>query len=80
MDLFLDSSESDSDAKFEEMVLLYTSSMRKKSFWKSSYMKKRSTDGEFALVSEFSDPIFFKYFWLSRVQFDEVHHHKTVFI
>ncbi|XP_050504168.1 uncharacterized protein LOC126889520 [Diabrotica virgifera virgifera] len=73
MAVFLDSSESESDAEFEETILLFNMSKRKKSFWKSDYMKKRSTHGEFALSSEFSDPAYLNYFRLSRKQVDEVH-------
>ncbi|KAK5650676.1 hypothetical protein RI129_001705 [Pyrocoelia pectoralis] len=36
-------------------------------------MERRNTHGEFALSSEFSDPVFSNYFRLSRAQFDEVH-------
>ncbi|XP_072378952.1 uncharacterized protein [Diabrotica undecimpunctata] len=73
MALFLDSSESESDAEFEETVLLFNMSKRKKSFWKSNYMKKRNTHGEFALSSEFSESRYLNYFRLSRKQVDEVH-------
>lgn len=73
MALFLDSSESESDEEFEETVLLYNITKRKKSFWKSNYMKRRNTHGEFALSSEFSEPVFSNYFRLSREQFDKVH-------
>lgn len=68
------SSESDSDAGMQmQMALLYDVSKRKKSFWKSDYMKKRNTHGEFTLTSEFSDNRFTNYFRLNRCQFEEVH-------
>jgi len=36
-------------------------------------MKKRKTNGEFALTSEFSDKQFTNYFLLNRSQSNEVH-------
>lgn len=51
MALFLDSSASESNADFKELVLIYNLSKKKKSFWKSNYMKKRNTHREFALSS-----------------------------
>ena len=51
-------SESDSDEKMDTLMLLYLTSKRQKSVWKSEYMEKRKTHGEFALTSEFSDKQF----------------------
>ncbi|KAJ8965548.1 hypothetical protein NQ314_004048 [Rhamnusium bicolor] len=61
------SSESDSDADMEINMLVYDMAKRRKSIWKSSYMEKRRSHGEFTLTSEFSD------FRLNRIQFNEVH-------
>jgi hypothetical protein len=44
-----------------------------KVMWKSGYMKKRKSHGEFALTSEFSDSKFINYFRLNRNQFNQVH-------
>ena len=67
------SSESNSDEEMDTLMLLHLTSKRQKSVWKSEYMKKRKTHGEFALTSEFSDKQFSNYFRLNRSQFDEVH-------
>jgi len=45
------SSESDSDEEMDTLMLLYLTSKRQNSVWKSEYMKKRKTHGEFALTS-----------------------------
>ncbi|KAF0749182.1 protein ANTAGONIST OF LIKE HETEROCHROMATIN PROTEIN 1-like [Aphis craccivora] len=66
------SSESDSDEEMNELLLLYSLSKRNKSIWKSAYMKKRKSHGEFILTSEFSDKQFTNYFRLNRNQFNEV--------
>jgi len=66
------SSESDSDEEMNELLLLYSLSKRNKSIWKSEYMKKRKSHGEFILTSEFSDKQFTNYFRLNRNQFNEV--------
>ena len=72
--LLLDlSSESGSDADWETEVLLCDLSKRNKLFWKSNYMKKRKSQGEFNLASEFSESKFINYFRLNRNQFNEVH-------
>jgi len=55
------SSESDSDEEMDTLMLLYLTSKRQKSAWKSEYMKKRKTHGEFALTSEFCDKQFTNY-------------------
>ena len=47
-------SESDSDEEMDTLML-YLTSKRQTSVWKSEYMKKRKTHGEFALTSEFFD-------------------------
>jgi hypothetical protein len=52
------SSESDSDEEMDTLMLSYLTSKRQKSVWKSEYMKKRKTHGEFALTSEFCDKQF----------------------
>jgi len=65
------SSESDFDEE-DTLMLLYLTSKWHKSVWKSEYMKKRKTHGEFALTSEFSDKQFTNV-RLNRSQFDEVH-------
>jgi len=67
------SSESDSDEEMNTLMLLYLTSKRQKSVWKSECIKKRKTQGEFALTSEFSDKHFIHYFRLNRSQFNEVH-------
>jgi hypothetical protein len=67
------SSDSDSDEEMDTQMLLYLTSKRQKSVWKSEYIKNRKTHGEFALTSEFSDKQFINYFRLSRGQFNEVH-------
>jgi len=54
------SSESYSDEEMDTLVL-YLTSKRQKSVWKSEYMKKRKTHREFALTSEFCDKQFTKY-------------------
>lgn len=36
------SSESDSDDKFDELILLYFLIKQKKKFWKNNFMKKKS--------------------------------------
>jgi len=48
------SSETDSGEEMGTLMLLYLTSQRQNSVWKSEYMKKRKTHGEFALTSEFS--------------------------
>ena len=48
------SSESDSGEEMDTLMLLYLTSKRQNSVWRSEYMKKRKTHGEFALTSEFS--------------------------
>lgn len=63
-------SVSDSDEEMDELLLLYSLSKRNKSIWKSAYMKKRKSHGEFILTSEFSDKQFTNYFRLSRNQFN----------
>lgn len=65
------SSESDSDDEFDELNLLYLLSTRKK-LWKSNFIKKRKTHGEFNLSLEFSDKQFSNYFRVNRNQFNEV--------
>ena len=45
----------------DTLMLLYLTSKRQKSVWKSEYMKKRKTHGEFALTSDFSDKQFTNY-------------------
>jgi hypothetical protein len=72
-ELIVLSSESDSDEEMDTLMLLYLTSKRQKSAWKSEYMKKRETDVEFALKSEFSDKQFTDCFRLNRSQFIEVH-------
>jgi len=67
------STESDSGEEMDTLLLLYLTSKRQKSVWKSEYMKKRKTHGEFALTSEFSAKQFTDYFRLNRSQFNEVH-------
>jgi len=67
------STESDSGEEMYTLMLLYLTSKRQKSVWKSEYMKKRKTHGEFALTSEFSAKQFTDYFRLNRSQFNEVH-------
>jgi hypothetical protein len=67
------SSESDSETEMDTYTFLYLTSKQKKSMWKSRYMKKRKSHGEFALTSEFSDNKFINYFRLNRNQFNEVH-------
>jgi len=56
------SSESDPEEEMDTLMLLCLTSKRQKSVWKSEYMKKRKTHGEFALTSEFSDIQFTNYF------------------
>jgi len=56
------SSESDSDEEMDTLMLLYFTSKRQNSVWKSEYMKKRKTHGEFALTSEFSAKQFTNYY------------------
>lgn len=58
------SSESDSDDEFDELLLLYSLTKRKK-LWKSNFIKKRKSHGEFNLSSEFSDKQFSNYFRLN---------------
>jgi hypothetical protein len=67
------SSESDSDEGMDTLMLLYLTPKRQKSVWKSVYMKRRKTHGEFALTSEVSDKQFTKYLRLNRSQYNEVH-------
>jgi hypothetical protein len=55
------SSESDSDEEMDTLMLLCLTSKRRKSVWKSEYMRKRKTHGEFAFTSEFSDKQFTNY-------------------
>ena len=71
-ELIAQSSQSDSDEEMDTLML-YLTSKRQKSVWKSEYMKKRKTHGEFALTSEFSDKLFTNYSRLNRSQFNEVH-------
>ena len=59
------SSESDSGEEMYTLMLLYLTSTRQNSVWKSEYMKKRKTHGEFALTSEFSAKQFTNYFSLT---------------
>jgi hypothetical protein len=66
------SSESDSDQEMDAIMLMYVASKCTKSTWKSEYMKKMRSHGEFALTSEFSDKQFSNYFRLNRSQFNEV--------
>jgi hypothetical protein len=66
-------SESDSDEEIDTLMLLHLTSKRQKSVWKSEYMKKRKTHGEFVLTSEFSDKQINNYFCLNRSQFNEVY-------
>lgn len=66
------SSESDSDEAMDIELLAYVTTKRKKTVWKSAYMKKRKTHGEYALTAEFTDKQFNNYFRLSRDQFNEV--------
>jgi len=58
------SSESDSNEEMDTLMLLHLTSKQQKLVWKSEYMKKRKTHGEFALMSEFSDKQFTNYFWM----------------
>jgi len=67
------SSESDSDEEMDTLMLLYLTSKWQKLVWKSKYMKKKKTHGEFALTSEFSAKRFTNYFCLNRSQINEVH-------
>ena len=67
------SSEADSGEEIDTLMLLYLTSKRQNSAWKSEYIKKRKTHGEFALTSEFSAKQFTNYFRLNRSQFNEVH-------
>ena len=63
------SSESDSDEEMDTLMLLYSTLKLQKSVWKSEYIKKRKTHGEFALTSEFSDKQFTSHFWtVGRLQ------------
>ena len=55
------SSESDSNEEMDTLMLLYLTSKGQKSEWKSEYMEKRKTHGEFALTSEFCDKQFTNY-------------------
>jgi hypothetical protein len=57
----------------DTLMLLYLTSKRQKSLWKSEYMKKRKTHGEFALTSEFCDKQFTVYF--RTVGFDNLFLH-----
>jgi hypothetical protein len=66
------SSESDSDEEMDTLMLLYPTSERQKSVWKSEYTKKRKTHGEFALTSEISDKQFTNCYCLNRSQFNDV--------
>ena len=54
-------------------MLFYLTSKGQNSVWKSEYIKKRKTHGEFALTSEFSAKQFTNYCRLNRSQFNEVH-------
>jgi hypothetical protein len=67
------SSESDYDEEMDTLMVLYQTSKRQQSVWKNEYMKKRKTDGEFGLPSEFSDKQFTDCVRLNRRQFNEVH-------
>jgi len=60
-ELIARSSESDSDEEMDTLMLLYLTSKRQKSVWKSEYMKKRKTHDEFALTSEFRDKHYTNY-------------------
>jgi hypothetical protein len=55
------SSKSDSDEEMDTLMLLYLTSKRQKSVWKSEYTKKRKIHGEFALTSEFCNKQFANY-------------------
>ena len=67
------SSDSDSENEFEKVMLLYDICRAKRSVWRSEYMEKRKTHGEFALTSELSDARYKNYFRLSRDQFEDMH-------
>ena len=67
------SSGSDSCEEMDTLMLLYHTSKRQNSVWKSEYMKKRKTHGEFGLTSEFSAKQFTNNFRSNRSQFNEVH-------
>ena len=67
------SSESDSCEEMDTLMLLYLTSKRQNSVWKSEYMKKRKILGEFALTFEISAKQFTNYFRLNRSQFNAVH-------
>ncbi|KAJ8886366.1 hypothetical protein PR048_012577 [Dryococelus australis] len=72
--LILDlSSESDSDFEMETVMLLLDNCRRRKGFWRSEYMEKRGTHGEFVVTNELSDSCFRNYCRLTRNQFEEVH-------
>lgn len=66
------SSESDDDNEFLYRLLLIRKASGKKN-WKSSYMSKRKTHGEFKLTSEFSEEKFKNYFRMTRNDFKESH-------
>ncbi|KAJ8894728.1 hypothetical protein PR048_000035 [Dryococelus australis] len=53
-------------------MLVYITSKRNKTIWKSPYMPKRKTHGEFVLKSESSDKQLSHYFRVNRDQFSEV--------
>jgi hypothetical protein len=67
------SSESDSDKEMDTLKLLHLTSKRQKSVWKSEYMKKRKTHGEFVLTSEFFDKQFTNWFRLNLIHCNEVY-------
>lgn len=68
------SDSSDSDNEIEDLILLYCiSKRREKSLWRSDFMKKRKTHGEFKLTSEFDDITFKKYTRFTRDQCAHIH-------
>jgi hypothetical protein len=67
------SSESDCYEEIDSLMVLYLTSKRQNSLWKSKYMKKRKTLCEFALTSEFSAKQLTDCFCLNRSQFNAVH-------
>ena len=66
-------SVSDSDEEMDTLMLLYLTSKRQNSVWKSEYMKERRNYRELALTLKFSDKQFTDCFCLNRSQFNEVH-------
>ena len=67
------SSESDSENELEKIMLLHDICRGKRSVWRSEYMEKRTTHGEFALTCELSDARYKNCFRLSRDEFADVH-------